>query len=496
MVVLDRRAVLRAGAATALAGAGAALTAPDAAAAAPQNIDERGWRDLANSVDGPVFRQDTANFWALNPPENHRYAQIIAAGIVCPSSPQDVARAITWASANQLPVTPRCGGHNYAGFSSTTGLLVHLGRMRDVRVDPVGRTVTVQAGARNSDIFNALSATDLLLPGGRCPSVGVSGLTLGGGIGFATRLAGLTCDNLISTTVATADGSLLTCDENTNSDLFWACRGGAGGNFGINTSFTYRLQRIPAATVYDFSWNRSAAPDVLGFFSGLIGDPRYLERLSAQFGVGTGSGNPVYGQGLFLGSPSEVQGIFDPLLRIAPPASRSVQELPIWSAMSRFYVSGNGNPYGTKSIVSARPVTGDTISRLLSHVDRFPRQTPGSSGSVSFFAMGGREARRRPGDTAYVHRAARYILSLTAYWGDTDYPEVRDGNLAWLDSLYQDMAGRLGTSAYQNFPDGELRQWWSAYYGDNYARLVQVKQKYDPNLLFRYPQGIRANPGS
>lgn len=514
MVVLDRRAVLRTGAATALAGAGAALPAGPASAAAvgsaagspgvvkprsavqPENLDARGWRQLADSVRGPLFRQQDANFWALSVPENHRFAQIIPAGILCPDTPADVARAISWASENQLPVTPRGGGHSYAGFSSTTGLLLSLARMRQVRVDTAAGTVTVQGGARNADVLAALGGTDLLLPGGRCATVGVGGLTLGGGIGFATRPYGLSCDSLISTVVATADGRLATCDENTNADLFWACRGGAGGNFGVNTSFTFRLHPVPGATVYNFAWDRRYAATVLKEFSDLTAEPAYSRTLGAQYGIHTGAEPTVYGQGLYYGDRTELEGILRPLLLAAPPATQFIEERKIWPAMGYFYATPSGNPYGTKSIVTPKLLTNDIIDRLVARIDAFPAGSPASSASVSFFAMGGADTAVKPGDTAYVHRDAHFIMSLTAYWGDTDFTEVRDTNLAWLDTLYQEMSADLGTSAYQNFPDGELKQWWTAYYGANYDRLVQVKQKYDPELLFRYPQAVRPDPRS
>lgn len=498
MVAFDRRAVLRTGAASALASAGTALTTSSAAASTPTvprpRAGTRDWQALQNAIDGPVFRPDSANFWALNLPENHRYAQIIPEGIACPSRPQDVARAIAWAQANQITVTPRCGGHSYAGFSCTDGLLVQLSRMRAVHVDPAARTITVEAGARNTEVYAALQATNLLLPGGRCPSVGMSGLTLGGGIGFATRPFGLTCDSLISTVVATADGDLVTCDAEHNTDLFWACRGGAGGNFGVNTSFTYRLHEVPGAIVYDFSWDRREAGPVLRFFSDLIAAPPYTRKISAQYGIRTGTGATVYGQGLFYGERAELESILRPLLAQTTPVTRFIEERRIWPAMNYFYVEGNGNPYGTKSIVTRRTLPSSTIDRLIAAIESFEARSPASSVSVSFFAMGGQDTVPRPDATAYVHRDARSIMSMTGYWADADFPSVREANLAWLEALYREMARDLGTSAYQNFPDAELQQWWTSYYGANYDRLVRIKEHYDPELLFRYPQGVRADP--
>lgn len=503
MDALNRRSVLRGGAGVAVSGVGAAMLASTASASVPspsvpgrRNLDERGWQELADAVSGPIFRQDTANYWALSLPTNHRYAQITPAGVFVPDSAQDVARSIRWAGHNQLPILPRCGGHSYAGFSSTAGLLVPLANMRRTRVDLAAKTLTVQSGCLNQEVYDALKDTDLLLPGGRCPAVGISGLVLGGGIGFATRAYGLTCDSLISTEIALADGRLVTADENTNPDLYWACRGGAGGNFGINTSYTFQLYRVPRATVWDFTWTRDDAPAVLMALSDLISMPEHARTLSAQFGIrNDGTTVTLYGQGLYFGTKTDLERILRPLLAATPPTRLFIEERKVWPAMSYFYETSSGDPYGTKSIVSSRPLNEGVINHMLDQIGSFRSRSTASRVAVSFFAMGGKDNAMAPGDTAYVHRRSRFILSMTAYWADIDSAGVRDANLGWLNKLYGDLSADLGTSAYQNFPDGELKNWWTAYYGSNYDRLVRVRQKYDPKLLFRYPQAVRANPG-
>ncbi|MGW8955646.1 FAD-binding oxidoreductase [Streptomyces sp. NPDC055709] len=495
MNMVDRRAVLSGIGATAAVASIGAFTGRPASTLdiSPMDRDTRSWRELRRRVKGPLFRSASANYWALNMPTNPRYANIHAEGILCPDGDSDVTEAITWARKNGLPVTARGGGHSYAGFSNTEGLLMPFARMRKVRLDADEGTLTVEAGARNTDVFEVLKDTDLLLPGGRCPAVGVSGLVLGGGIGLATRAYGLTCDSLMRTSVATASGELLTCDENREADLFWACRGGAGGNFGINTSYTFRLHRVSGVTIYDLSWEWQDASRAIVAAAELIEQPETARTLSCQFGLRT-RGTRVYAQGIYFGARAGLEQAIAPLLSLSP-ARTIIEERRIWPAISYFYQISSGDPYFTKSIVSPRALAAGTVHKLVARMDEWVQRSPESEATIAFFAMGGEDAVPAPEDTAYVHRDARFIMSMTTYWANHDPSAVQHANIAWLNTLYDDMSADLGTRAYQNFPDRELPNWWTAYYGSNYRRLVRVKEQYDPRQIFRYPQGIRPHPG-
>ncbi|MFI9203175.1 FAD-binding oxidoreductase [Streptomyces sp. NPDC053048] len=506
----DRRRVLRTGLGAAVtAGLGLSLTEQPAPATVrpaparpdvrrPADVDNRAWRDLRDRVRGPLFRPSDSNYWALSLPANHRFADRHPAAVLCPRTTGDITEAIAWVRRQRIPVAVRCGGHNYAGYSSTTGLLVHLAGMRKVEVDVGALTVTVQAGARNSEVYEALKNTDLLLPGSRCPDVGMSGLVLGGGIGMATRRYGLTCDSLLRTTVATSEGEVLMCDERRDADLFWACRGGAGGNFGINTSFTFRLRPVAGVTVYDLAWEWKDAAAVLAAAAEVTGaSGETAQDLSCQFGLRTaGDGTRVYAQGLYFGAQDDLERALRPLLKAAAPTRRFIEQRRVWPGMSHFHETPSGNPYLARSIVSKRHLTSGVIDRIVGHLDDWRPRSRASRSTVTFFAMGGKDAAPAPGDTAYVHRDARFILALTTYWSDTDPGPVSDHNTTWLGRLYDDLSKDLGTAAYQNFPDPELERWWSAYYGSNYNRLVKIKEDYDPSGLFRYPQAVRDRPGS
>jgi FAD/FMN-containing dehydrogenase len=201
------------------------------------HLGDSGWNDLASRLDGWLLRPGDAMYPAATMISAARYAGAQPAGIAVCVSPRDAATCVNWARENGVLVAIRSGGHNYAGFSTSEGLVIEVRGMLSVTVDQNAGTVTVAGGANNADVGAALKPYGLYFPGGRCPTVGVSGLTLGGGWGFSCRHLGMTCDSLVSTELVTASGEIVTASETENPDLFWAIRGAGGGNFGVHTSF-------------------------------------------------------------------------------------------------------------------------------------------------------------------------------------------------------------------------------------------------------------------
>ncbi len=186
------------------------------------------------------------------------------AGIAYCASPADVTASLAFVRRFGLPVAVRCGGHSYGGWSSTSGLVIDVSAMDRVTVDVQAGTATVGAGTLLIDLYSQLAAHGRAVPGGSCPTVGISGLALGGGVGVVGRLYGLTCDNIVEVEIVTADGSVRRCTEHTEPELFWACRGGGGGSFGVVTSFTFRTHPVPDLVLFYLQWPWSAAASVIG----------------------------------------------------------------------------------------------------------------------------------------------------------------------------------------------------------------------------------------
>ena len=215
----------------------------------------RNWHRLERSLRGSLLRPGDHGFRAANAAENYRYRSVVPAGIALCARPEDVQACVRWARENGVPLVARSGGHSFAGYSRTTGLQVDLRRMKSATVDLQSGTLRVTGAVRFSDLDAVLRPHNLLIPAGQCPPVGLNGFTLGGGFGFYSRTHGLAVDHLIRTEVVLATGDKVTADHSRHSDLFWACRGGGGGNFGINTSMEFSLFPVGRVSVCKCEWS-------------------------------------------------------------------------------------------------------------------------------------------------------------------------------------------------------------------------------------------------
>ena len=185
------------------------------------------WAALARRLRGLLLRPGDPGYLAASVPYNRRYVGILPRGVALCADVGDVQTALRWALSYKVPFAARSGGHSYGGYSASRGLVISLARMNSVRVNAPARTITLGAGARNRDLYAGLAGTGVAAPSGRCPTVGISGLLLGGGFGFSSRHLGLTCDQLLETEVVTAAGEVLRVTPRSHPDLFWACQGGA-----------------------------------------------------------------------------------------------------------------------------------------------------------------------------------------------------------------------------------------------------------------------------
>ncbi|MFM7213767.1 MAG: FAD-binding oxidoreductase, partial [Verrucomicrobiota bacterium] len=198
------------------------------------------WDDLARQLRGPLVRPGDPDFPDLNTQWALQYLQDLPTAIARCTSEADVIACVRWAVQNQVPFSTRSGGHSYGAFSRSPGLIVDLGLIQSVAVDPVAGRVTAGGGALSGTLIEPLKALGLAFSHGSCPTVGLSGLITGGGITFSMRNRGLACDGLESARIVLADGSVVSCSDRENADLFWASRGAGGGNFGILTQLTLR----------------------------------------------------------------------------------------------------------------------------------------------------------------------------------------------------------------------------------------------------------------
>ncbi|MGA5757031.1 FAD-binding protein [Nonomuraea bangladeshensis] len=463
---MDRRDLLRAAAVAPLA---AFASAPD-------------WRALRGRLDGTLVLPADAGYAAARRLFNPAYDRIRPAGLAYCASAADVAACLAFARAGGIPVTARSGGHSYAGWSTGTGLVIDLSRMSSVRYS-AGRA-TVGAGARLIDVYDRLARHGVSVPAGSCPTVGIGGLALGGGLGVVSRKHGLTCDALEAVRVVTADGRVLDCDASRHPDLFWACRGGGGGNFGVAVSFTFRTFATGRATVFFLHWPWARAEAAVREWQAWA--PSAPDALwSSLHLTRSAAGLDVEVVGTFLGGAAALDRALAPLVaRLGRPARRYARTVSHLEAMKVMGGCGSRSTaecrriprtaFAARSHLAYRRLPADGIRALVKGVAR------GGRHSVLLDAMGGAIGRVAPAATAFPHRAALYSVQY--------YQEGMDR--AWLRAIHADMSEYFGEHAYVNYIDPDLTNWRSAYYGPNAARLAAVKAAYDPGRLFRLPQGV------
>jgi FAD/FMN-containing dehydrogenase len=398
----------------------------------------------------------------------------------------DVLAAVRFARANGLLVSVRAGGHNVAGNAvCDDGLMIDVSPMKGVRVDPAARTVQAQAGVTWGDLDVETQAFGLATTGGVISTTGIAGLTLGGGVGWLNGRFGLACDNLIAADVVTADGQLVRASERDNADLFWGLRGG-GGNFGIVTSFEYRLHPLGTTVLSGPTFHPAArAREVLRFYREFsAGEP---DELTTYAGLLTGpDGTPLVGVvPCYAGPPEQGEKLVERLRRFGPPAVDMVGPMPYLAVQRMFNDAFPPHRYNYWKSSLTPEISDALIDTLVEHMARVP--SPHTAVMLEHYH--GAYARPAPTATAYAQRRDTYDVVIIANWTS---PADTDKNVAWARSLFTAVQPQVSQAGYVNFldrDDGADRV--RAAYGDNYDRLVALKRKYDPQNFFRMNQNIR-----
>jgi FAD/FMN-containing dehydrogenase len=497
-VALDRRAFLGLGAAGAL---GIAL--PDATPAA---LPKAAARALRSAVRGPVFVPRSPGYASERLVYNTRFDGTRPQAVVQPLDTRDVQAVVRWAARYGVRVVARSGGHSYAGYSTIgDGVVVDLSRLRGIGVSN-GRA-TVGAGAQLIDVYWTLAGRGLLVPAGSCPSVGISGLALGGGHGLSGRRFGLTADNLRAATIVTADGRARRVDADTNEDLYWACRGGGGGNFGIVTSFTFQAHRATGAAWFFIRFPWSQASEALAAWQRFA--PHAPPALTSIFTLGTtgGAGSPsVTALGQYFGSESALRNLIRPLARVAGASvstgSSTMRSLVLrWAGCLdegyRACHTRGTRPGGTmpraafyaKSDYFDEPLPARGRQVMIDWIERRQRTPSLGAGALILDAYGGAYNRPAADATAFVHRDMLFSLQYGAYFGGNGTPSRQ-----WINGVWRALRPFASGQAYQNYIDPQLRGWRQAYYASNLPRLREIKKQVDPDFMFRFRQAIPPAP--
>jgi FAD/FMN-containing dehydrogenase len=447
---------------------------------------------LEEAMRGRVIERGQPGFATAAHAFNPRFDDVVPAQVAVPADALDVRDAIRFTASHNREVRARSGGHSYAGYSTLSGgVVLDLRRLDSIKVDRQTGTAIVGAGAQLIDVSAGLARAGATLPAGSCPSVGVAGVTLGGGFGLAARSFGLTADNLVAVEIVTADGQLRTVNGRTDPDLLWALKGGGGGNFGVVTQFTFKVHPLPASAAYfNVTWPWSSAGEAIAAWQDWA--PHTTEKITSILHLNSGSPPSISANGQYLGSSSSLPKLLASLLAV-PGANltsaidRPYLELQLLLAgcagksLAACHTVGTA-PGGTlprlsfnaKSDYVAKPLSSAGRAALLAAAE-----APGS-GAILCDSYGGAVNRIAPSATAFAHRQQLFCIQ---YYGN-------GATAGWINQAWTKMRPYVSGQAYQNYIDPTLKNWPQAYYAQNLPRLEAIRRRVDPDHYFNFPQAI------
>jgi FAD/FMN-containing dehydrogenase len=435
--------------------------------------------EFGRSLDGELFTPDSAGYDAIRRPVNAAYREVRPRLVVTCRSASDVVGAMTYATATGNRIAPRGGGHCFAGRSSTDGIVLGLSGLDGICVAGDG-VATIGAGARLGQVYAALHAHGRTLPAGCGPTVGITGLTLGGGIGLLGRKHGLTCDRLADAQVVLADGSAVDCDRDHEPDLFWGLRGAGGGQFGVVTSLRFDTVPEPVTTRIEAHWPSTALGELVSAWQAWA--PDAPDALTVNLTLESEPGAPV--QATLFGAATLEEGPTRELLQEFTDRAGVAAAIELRAGLPYHHLKSTftdprdtpGRALRIRSEFFSRSLAPGTLTSLLTQLG--DPETTGRR-QLAFTAMGGAYNRVAEDATAFAHRSERFLLE-----------HIADAADPWVDrswaTAHADGSGRV----YPNFPDPALDDWAVAYHAGNYPRLAAVKNAYDPHRFFDFPQAI------
>lgn len=401
----------------------------------------------------------------------------------------DVSNAVLWSRKHQVPLRIRSGGHNYEGYSNGDYVLViDVSMMNNIAISEEKKQVYVEGGVNNRQIYSYLSQEGYPFPGGTCPDVGLSGYTLGGGWGLSCRLFGLGCDNLEEIELVNYEGEMIKADHFHNSDLFWACRGAGGGNYGVIVSMTFRLPpKVEMVTLIDIAYRHVSPKEQEKFLKTWQEWLQTADRritLQSRIYNSDQDGLAMLTRGIFYGDPDEAKQEVEEFLALEG-AEYSIEYVSFLEAVT---IIGSIYPSSEKFYSVSRFVINDFDEDEISQIVGLIRKRPQGSvfAGISLYALGGQVAETDVEDTAFYYRNAHYIIWLNTVWRDNSFKRE---NKEWISRQYPTLA-EITTGSYVNFPYNKLPDYPEMYYGRHIHTLRKIKQKYDPEDVFTFPQGI------
>lgn len=453
------------------------------------------------TVGGAVLVAGSAEYESARRSQIARFDDVRPRAVVRCRVPEDIAQALACAQAEGRHVALRSGGHCFAGRSSTTGVVIDVSGVNEVSVSD--GTVTVGAGARLADVYDALAAYDRTIAAGCGPTVAIAGLTLGGGLGILGRSHGLTADQVVAARAVLADGRIVDCDEHRHEDLFWALRGAGGGQFAAVTQVVLRTLPAPEATGFHLVWPWTVAAAVVGAWQAWA--PEAPDAIAASLLVrapADGDRPPIVTVfGAVLDQESAARAALDEFVAGVGAAPTKANYIPgPYREIKRYLAEYDpscgerrpverepGHSY-SKSEFFRRELPADVIAELLA---RFADARQREARVLDFTPWAGAYNRVPTDATSFAHRAERFLLKQEVVVDAGASEAERQAARGWLSRSWALVHAWGSGGVYPNFPDPELEDWARAYHGTNLDRLRRVKATYDPGNVFRFDQSVQ-----
>lgn len=451
--------------------------------------------NLMRAVEGDVIRPGDNQYDEARKIYNAMIDKHPAIIVKCKEA-DDVVHAVNFARENPMEVSIKSGGHNGAGLALVDhGMVIDLSAMKAIQINPEKHTAKIQPGSTLADVDKATHEHGLALPSGIIGTTGVGGLTLGGGIGYLSRKGGLTIDNMLEAEVVLATGERVVANTSSHSDLFWALRGG-GGNFGVVVSFTFNLISIKNVYAGPMFWpleqaaevmkfydrhTKNASTDLYGFFAFLIVPP------ADPFPTHLQNKNVCGVLWCYTGPEERREEVFKPIREFGAPILDFVGELPMPALNSMFdalYPPGMQWYWKAHYI---KELSDSAINTAVQHGSVIPTM----HSTTHFYPIDGKAHELGIDETAWANRDARWAQVIV---GVDPEPANAEKATQWCKDYYTAMVPYASGGAYVNFMMEEGQDRVKASYGPNYARLVEIKERYDPSNFFHINQNIKPNP--
>lgn len=441
------------------------------------------------SLSGEVITKCDNNYEYVRQLWNRAIQKYPIAIVYC-SSHCDVSNAILWARDRCVPIRIRSGGHNYEGYSSGDCVLViDISKMDNIAINYKENIVKIGAGVSNGQLYNFISREGYPFPGGTCPTVCLSGYSMGGGWGLSSRKLGLGCDSLLEVELINYKGELIVANRYKNKDLFWAVRGAGDGNFGVIVSMKFRLpNKVGNVTFFEMNYYNPSINTQCIFFDTW---QRWISNVDKDINMRAGiynsldDGMYIYTIGISYKDINETKRLLEPFTNILG-TNINLSYIPFLQAVNEVgKIYPSYEYFKSPGRFSNRYYSADEISEILSIVNS---QRPEGSilTSVNMYGLGGKVSKINKRDTAFYYRDAKYILLIQSVFENNYYKKIND---KWINDKFP-IIYNLTNGSYINFPYNELYNYKFEYFGENVPRLEEIKRKYDPYNIFTFPQGI------